>query len=168
MVSVEQYLATSYSPECDYVDGEVIELNVGERDHSETKFEIAAYLMERRKQLGIYVAINWTMQVSPTRFRVPDVTVVLGPRPNAQILRVPTFICVEVLSPDDRASDTQEKILDYLNFGVKYVWVVDPRLQRGWIVTKEGTVEAQDDILTTMNPEIAVPLSEIYARIEDL
>jgi hypothetical protein len=51
---------------------------------------------------------------------------------------------------------------------VKYVWVVDPRLQRGWIVTKEGRVAAQDDVLTTTNPEITIPLSEIYARIEEL
>jgi len=168
MISVEQYLSTSYSPECDYVDGEVVELNVGERDHSEAKSEIAVYLLERRKQLGIYVAINWTMQVSPTRFRVPDVTVVLGPSPNAPILKTPPFICVEVLSPDDSVSGIQEKIGDYLNFGVKYVWVVDPRLQRGWIVTKEGTVVAPDDVLTTTNPEITVPLSDLYARIEDL
>ena len=33
-VSVEEYLKTSYEPECDYVDGEVQERNVGERDHS--------------------------------------------------------------------------------------------------------------------------------------
>ena len=65
-------------------------------------------------------------------------------------------------------SGIQEKIGDYLNFGVKYVWVVDPRLQRGWTVTKEGTVVAPDDVLTTTNPEITVPLSETYTRIEEL
>ena len=58
MISVEQYLSTSYRPECDYVDGEVVELNVGERDHSESKAEIAVYLLQRREELGIYVAIE--------------------------------------------------------------------------------------------------------------
>jgi len=33
-VSVEQYLATSYRPECDYVDGAVEERNLGEKEHA--------------------------------------------------------------------------------------------------------------------------------------
>ncbi len=34
LISVEEYLATSYRPDCDYVDGEVVERNLGEWDHS--------------------------------------------------------------------------------------------------------------------------------------
>ena len=34
LVPVEEYLRTSYDPDCDYVDGEVVERNLGERDHS--------------------------------------------------------------------------------------------------------------------------------------
>jgi hypothetical protein len=33
-IPVEEYLATSYRPDCDYVDGEIEERNVGEFDHS--------------------------------------------------------------------------------------------------------------------------------------
>jgi len=29
-VSVEEYLATTYDPDCDYVDGEPLERNMGE------------------------------------------------------------------------------------------------------------------------------------------
>jgi len=39
LVSVEEYLNTSYSPDCDYVDGEVLERNLGEREHSELQTE---------------------------------------------------------------------------------------------------------------------------------
>jgi hypothetical protein len=34
LISVEQYLATSYEPDCDYVDGRIEERNLGEFDHS--------------------------------------------------------------------------------------------------------------------------------------
>ncbi len=168
LISVDEYLSTSYEPDCDYVDGELVERNVGEQDHAEPQIEIVAYLRERRKELGIYVSLEWRMQVSATRFRVPDITVLLGPRPKAPVLRTPPFICIEVLSKDDRMSSMSEKIDDYLNFGVKYVWVIDPRRRKGWIVTTEATVEAKDGVLRTSNPEITVPLSEIYARIAEL
>ena len=31
---MEEYLATSYRPDCDYVDGEIEERNLGEKEHS--------------------------------------------------------------------------------------------------------------------------------------
>jgi hypothetical protein len=37
LVSVSEYLLTDYSPDCDYVDGEVQERNCGEQDHSRTQ-----------------------------------------------------------------------------------------------------------------------------------
>ncbi len=33
-VSVEEYLRTSYGPDCEYVDGRIEERNLGELEHS--------------------------------------------------------------------------------------------------------------------------------------
>ncbi len=44
LISVEEYLRTSYRPDCDYVDGEVLERNVGELDHSWLQTALSAYL----------------------------------------------------------------------------------------------------------------------------
>jgi hypothetical protein len=41
LVSVEEYLHTSYDPDCDYVDGEIVERNVGELDHSDSQRRIS-------------------------------------------------------------------------------------------------------------------------------
>lgn len=71
---------------------------------------------------------------------------------------------VEILSRDDRASELQEKIVDYLRFGVPYVWVIDPRLRRGWSHTAEGMREARDGVLRTTQPELALPLAELFGR----
>jgi Uma2 family endonuclease len=106
------------------------------------------------------------VQVSDARFRIPDVCVVLGTKPAEQILRTPPFVCIEILSKDDRMAYMQEKIDDYLKFGVRYVWVVDPRTRRAWVYTKEGSHEAKDGILRTENPAIELPLPEIFQALE--
>ena len=104
--------------------------------------------------------------MSGARFRIPDVCVVLGTKPTEQTLTTPPLICVEILSKDDRMASMQEKIDDYLKFGVRHVWIVDPRSRRAWIYTKDGRHEAKDGILRTENPEIELPLPEIFQALE--
>jgi Uma2 family endonuclease len=89
----------------------------------------------------------------------------VGPKPAEQIFTQPPFLCVEVLSPDDRAAAIQEKIDDYLAFGVSYVWVINPHARRGYIHTAEGSREAKDGVLRTANPDIAIPLAEVFAAL---
>ena len=167
LVSVEEYLNTSYHPDCDYVDGRVVERNLGELDHSDLQTEIAVYFRLRRKQWGVHAFVEQRVQVSPTRFRIPDVCVTLGPKPTEQIFRTPPFIAIEVLSKKDRKREVQEKIDDYLRFGVRYVWVIDPRSQEG-PNSRELQVEfshATDGILRTQNPDLELPLPEIFSAL---
>jgi Uma2 family endonuclease len=165
-VSVNEYLNTSYDPDREYIDGVVVERNLGELDHSELQTELSSSLNARRKVLGIRVFLEQRVQVKATRFRVPDISVTVGPRPQGRILVKPPFLCIEVLSRDDRATDLQERIEDYLEFGVSFVWIVDPRTRKAWIHTSEGAREAKDGILRTTSPEIRVSLPEIYAALE--
>jgi|SRR5579871_1463681 len=162
LISVEQYLATSYRPDCDYVDGEVVERNLGEWDHGWLQAAIAAYFFARRKQWKISVVTEVRLQVKPSRFRVPDICVVLG-EPEEQILTRSPFICIEILSPEDRLSRIQERISDYLEMGVAYVWVFDPRTKRAYIATAEGLKEELSGVLKTDNPILELPLQEIFA-----
>jgi|SRR5579871_910247 len=165
LASVEEYLRTSYRPDCDYIDGEIVERNVGELDHSDLQSEIVAYFRSRRKTLGIFAYAEQRVQVSPTRFRIPDICV-LTRRPAEQIFRTPPFIVIEILSKDDRLTQMQERIDDYLQFGVRYVWLVDPATRRAWSYTNEGSLETKDLILRTENPAIELPLPEIFHALE--
>lgn len=78
LISVEEYLRTSYRPGCDYVDGEVVERNVGRRDHGWLQTAVAAYFFLRRRQWNITVITERRIQVNAARFRIPDVCVILG------------------------------------------------------------------------------------------
>ena len=120
LVPLEEYLTTAYSPDCDYVDGEVLERNPGERNHSTLQMAIAAYLFARRKKWGVRVFPEQRVQVAQRRFRIPDVCVVVG-NPVDQILTKPPFLCIEVLSPDDRMSRVQVRVDDYLKIDRKSV-----------------------------------------------
>ena len=125
-VSIHEYLSTSYRPDCDYVDGEIRERNLGEADHSRLQLALGAYFYNHRKEAGITAFMEQRVQVSSTRFRVADICVILG-EPASQILREPPFICIEILSPDDSFTRTNERVNDYLEFGVPYVWIIDPK-----------------------------------------
>ena len=163
LISVEEYLATSYEPDCDYVDGQIEERNLGEFDHSSLQTAVAAYFFARRKQWDLNVAVEQRVQVSPTRFRVPDVCVVLG-KVTEQIFRKPPFLCVEILSPEDRMKRVQQRIDDYLAMGVRYVWVLDPSNRRAYVATAEtGLRETRETVLKTENPALELPLDELFA-----
>jgi len=163
-ISVEEYLATSYRPDCDYVDGEVVERNLGERDHSWLQAALVAHFFARRREWGITVFPELRVQVKPTRFRIPDVCVILGDT-DEQILTKPPFICIEILSPEDRMTRVHERIQDYLDMGVPYVWVFDPRTRRAFTATPaEGLREVKTGVLKTENPTLEVPLAEVFSE----
>jgi Uma2 family endonuclease len=162
-ISVEEYLRTSYRPDCDYVDGEVVERNLGEWDHSSLQGAILVYLSNRYRKDGFIAVPEQRVQVKPTRFRIPDVCVVLA-EPGEQILRKPPFLCIEVLSSEDRMSRVQERIADYFAMGVAYVWVLDPETRQAYSATPaEGLCEVKSGLLATQNPAIEMPLAEVFA-----
>ena len=159
LIPVDEYLASSYDPDCDYVDGHLEERNFGEWDHASLQMRVSAYLYARQDQWGIRVAPELRVRVAPTRFRVLDVCVVLG----EQVLTKPPFICIEILSPEDRMSRIEERINDYLAMGVPYVWLLDPQTHQAyWATLTEGLREVKDGVLRTDRPVLEVPLSEIF------
>ena len=57
--------------------------------------------------------------------------------------------------------DMQEKIDDYLRFGVPYIWIINPYLRKGYVATDAGIVEARSGLLETTDPDIRVPPAEM-------
>jgi len=99
VVPLREYLATSYRPDCEYLEGELLERNVGEWDHSRLQMLVSGYLCNREKQWGILVVLAQRVKVKATRFRVPDISLLTGPPPAGPILAEPPFLCIEILSP---------------------------------------------------------------------
>jgi Uma2 family endonuclease len=166
LISVDEYLHTVYRPDCDYVDGEVLERNIAERTHSITQREFIFFFRAREEEWNVFAFPEPRIQVRPTRFRIPDLCAYVGQEPTEEIFRTPPFLCIEILSPEDRMERIQERIDDYLNFGVSFVWLVNPHARRGWIYTKDEIREVKDGVLRTENPALAVPLAEVFAALD--
>ena len=160
LISVREYLTTSYRPDCDYVDGVVVERNLGEYEHARPQVKIAGYFLNREREWQAQVLTELRVRVSATRFRVPDVCVVLGLEPQEPVLSKPPFICIEILSPEDRLSKMQHRVGDYLAMGVPYVWIIDPATRKAWRCTSTGLTEVPE--LRTDSPEMAVPLNALF------
>jgi Uma2 family endonuclease len=161
-VSVEEYLRTSYDPDCEYVCGEVLDRNVGELDHSWIQRALLLYVAAREKKLGVTILQEQRLQLNAKHYRVPDLMILAGGKPAEQIITRPPIVCIEVLSPEDRMSRMQKKIADYLAFGVRCVWVLDPKTKQAFSYTSEGIRQIQDGFLRTAEPVIEIPLSEIF------
>jgi len=161
LVPVEEYLSTDYSPDCDFVDGVLEDRNVGEKDHSKLQAALTAWFYARRKELGIQVFPEQRVQVSASRYRVPDICVTIG-EPDEQIFTAPPFLCIEILSPEDRMPRVLAKVADFLQLGVPFVWVIDPRKRTAAVYTATEVLLPDDGVLRTKNPDLAVPLTDLF------
>src|SRR2546425_13308722 len=76
LMDVDEYLRTSFDgPDCEYLDGEVVERNMGELPHGDVQTTLAHLLRQFRRPLGIRVVTEIRIRISATRYRVADVAV---------------------------------------------------------------------------------------------
>jgi Uma2 family endonuclease len=165
-ISVGEYLATSYRPDCDYVDGVVEERSLGEKEHAILQRAFIYLFLVNRANWQVEVYPELRVQVSPMRFRVPDIRVTVAGLAWQRILRTPALLFVEILSPEDIMARVRQRVDDYLNFGTEHVWVVDPELRKAYVATSRGFEESSDGVLAIPGTEIRVVLSELFAELD--
>ena len=125
-VPVELYLHSSYEPDADFVDGEVELRPMGEYDHATWQQALLLWFVQNQVQWNVRVRPELRVKVSPTRYRVPDVTVLDRDRPIEQILTYPPIAVFEILSPEDRINRMLRKLADYEAMGIRNIFVIDP------------------------------------------
>ena len=99
---------------------------MGEYDHAAWQEATLAYFREYRREWNIRVLPELKIQISRTRYRVPDVTVLDRDLPIDQIITVPPMAVFEILSPDDTMSRILVKLGDYEQMGIANIFVVEP------------------------------------------
>ena len=160
--SVEEYLSTTYHPDCDYVDGEVQERNVGEWNHARLQSMILKWLLDREERFRCRAAVEARLQVRPDRFRIPDIMLIRADAADEQIVRTPPLLCIEILSRGDTLNQIWDRIDEYFAMGVPVCWIIDPRKGRA-VRAKPGTwAEVTDGILRA--GEIEMPLAEVLGK----
>jgi Uma2 family endonuclease len=164
LVPVSEYLATAYRPDCDYVDGQVQERNLGELDHSDLQRQLILLLANAKE---IRVNPELRVQVSANRFRVPDLCVMLADAPREQVVRSAPLLCIEILSPEDTLSRMVERVHDFLNMGVRQVWIFDPRLRSAMVCEGAAMVEHTAGQLMLPGTQVTVDLAEVFRVLDE-
>jgi Uma2 family endonuclease len=124
-IPVEEYLRTSYDPDREYVDGQLLERSVGERLHARLQALLAVLLGSRERDRGFEVFTEQRIRIDARRYRIPDVCVKSVPYDAVPVLTSPEVI-IEILSPDDTLAAVAEKSAEYASAGVQGIWVADP------------------------------------------
>ena len=166
-VSVEEYLQTSFEgADCEYLDGEVVERNMGEIPHALLQSHLLVLLHQLGSQSGLQVLAEIRIQISPKRYRVADIAVW---RPGPIGLRIPAvvpFLAVEILSPEDRMVRLQPKIQEYLSLGVEHVWLVDPFERRALTYSRQDPAGRLTNLLETKNPRIEIAVEDLWTCLK--
>lgn len=167
LVPLEEYLRTTYHPDRDWVDGELKERNVGEQEHASVQGFLTEMLRRNGKAWGVRAYPEFRVQTSAEHYRVADVCVTLRSTPFEVIAVTPPLLCVEILSKDDRMTEMQAKIEDYLGMGVRTVWVIDPRRRKAFNTDVRGLALPVDE-LTVRGTDIRFSLPEVFEELDEL
>lgn len=165
-IPIGEYLGSVYRPDVDYVDGELEERNVGEFDHADVQLALVRALDPLRSQ-GYRCIAEARVQVSETRFRVPDVCLLPLGWKRAQIIHTPPLLCIEVLSPRDTVMGMRVRSEDYLRMGVPVVWLFDPRERKAYVLNRDGMREVSSGALTISDAPVSVQVQEIFSVLDE-
>src|SRR5205085_11342698 len=91
----------------------------------------------------------------PGKVRKPDISFIKRERFTIEHLRegfltIAPDLAIEVISPNDLASELNEKVEDYRSAGIALIWIIDPEVRTVLIFRRDGTVTrlGQKDELT--------------------
>ena len=157
-IPLAEYLKTFYRPDREFIDGEVVERNLGTWDHARIQALLGGWFLTHEADWGVMVAPEWRTRVSETRVRIPDLTVVLA-GPQTPVLTEAPLLIIEILSPDDTYSATERKAQDYTQMGVHTIWMIDPETRTGRMCIGANWTAAT---------RLEVPGTEIYLELPAL
>jgi len=169
-ISVEEYLSNSAYEHCEYVNGEIVSLNLGTKQHARIAvrcgYKLESYL-EQHPIGAVYGELHCKLRIgAETRFRLPDVCVVRGSFEGRYLERAPD-LCVEIRSPDDAISSLIAKFSDYFTNGCKLGWLILPEEHTVLVLTPGAAspqVAGMDDTLDggALLPGLQLPVASLF------
>jgi len=165
-ISIEDYLHTTYRPDCDYLDGEIEERNVGEKEHSITQAFFIKWFAAFEEQWNLEACPEIRMRAAATRVRIADIAIVPVDIPYEAVLSKPPAAVIEVLSPEDRVSRYQERLDDYRRMEVQHVWVVDPMRSKAYDCSAADWQPV--DEFKIAGTEVSIPLAKLWDKLAEI
>ena len=125
-VSVEEYLRSSWSPDAEYIDGQMMEREPAEDSHSAWQAAICWWFHIQAGNTAIRVRPSLRVRADAENYLVPDVTLLDRNLPAEPIATHPPVAVIEVLSPADQLARVMKKGERYEKMGIRTILIVDP------------------------------------------
>jgi Uma2 family endonuclease len=167
LVSIEEYLNTSYTPDVEYVDGELREKPLVGFPHGETQVILGTWFRSHRREWGIKVAVETRTQTSANHVRLPDVVVVSKQERSRGTLEAPPLIAIEVLSPTDTYAELKARAEDLARMGVANVWLIDPEKQTAEVWSGRSWTLVDGPKLQAVDSPMFVDLEWLWAELSE-
>jgi Uma2 family endonuclease len=118
---------------------------------------------------------GFVLSTDPDTVRAPDVGFIAKARltgpTSPRYFSGPPDLAVEVVSPNDTASEIHDKVFDYLRAGTRLVWVVYPHSRTVAVYGPDITARFLDrdgvldggDVL----PGLTLPVREVFKKLRD-
>jgi Uma2 family endonuclease len=161
LYTIEEFMALEEpdnGSRLELVDGEIEVMPPGGEFHSDVEGNIQDYLRRfvKERGLGKVYTSDAGFILRPKTVRAPDTAFISIERrdPNLRVdgaVPIPPDLAVEVVSPSDRAGKIKKKVNEYLEAGVKLVWVIYPKRKEVHVYRLDG----DDKEVLNINDELS-------------
>jgi Uma2 family endonuclease len=160
-------------PETEWVRGRALQKVSPTRSHSLLQMTLGSELRAWAGTRG-EVGSEWRFRIAPpgepARPLVPDLSYVRVDRlrgltgDDLEVPRLSPDVAVEILSPDDRRADVNDKIATYLAAGSLLVMIVDPKTHAVELHDAQSTVTLHpgDSIAHSQLPGFELSVSKLF------
>ncbi len=161
LMPVEEYLALSQKPYFEYLDGVLRQKAMPTYKHSKMQRRLLNLI--DRAQLALEPVPELTVRLRERRYLIPDIAVQRVSELQQPYPTKPVFLCIEILSPEDRFSDTVAKCEEYHAWGVPFCWILDPEEKQCWEYHAGGRPHQISDDGHLTAQELSLKVSDIFA-----
>ena len=165
-ISIDEYLATSYEPDLEFVDGVLEEKNMGEWEHSLLQIAVGAWFFSHRDDWGINVVTEYRTRTAMTRVRLPDVCVVRRGGPKERVGVTAPLVVIDILSPEDRPGRVMRRLDEFVAMGTENIWVLDPSDRSAATYSRSGMKPVSGKRLEVEETPIYLELAEVFAVLD--
>jgi Uma2 family endonuclease len=158
ITTAAELLAAGDIGRCELIGGELVMMAPAGFNHGWIGINIATELRNFVKPRRLGRVLNsdtgFFIRRNPDTVRAPDVSFVRADRVPPGGIREffpgAPDLAVEVLSPDDRPGEVQDKVCDWLDSGCTAVWVVNPKTRTVSIHRRnsETATLTEDQVIT--------------------
>jgi len=146
-ISVEDYLnSAEWKPDVNYIDGEIDERHMGKREHAAWQSAIQHWFLSHQDEWKICNLPEYRVQVKPTWFLVPDVTITDVDAPHEEIAITPPLAVFEIWSPQGSVRKLMRNLQAYQSTGIPQIWFIDPA-DKVWQRFVDGRLTDQSEFV---------------------